>query len=118
MSDDRTPITGPIQIYIRTTPTGVQLDLAALTELVVGDVIDALLDPADTGLWDRLHELADTEQTPVEGRLLTEELVADLGTRCSSRVPLTVPRARDLASTLRMLADRLTIPRQQDRRAA
>lgn len=118
MSADPTPITGPIPVYVRVTPGAVVLDMEALTRIVVGDVIEALLDPQDTGLWDRLHELADTERIPEEGRLLTEELVADLAERSSSRVPLTVPRARDLATTLRMLADRLTVPQQQDRRHA
>ncbi|MFF3300928.1 hypothetical protein [Streptomyces sp. NPDC002908] len=118
MSDDQTPVTGPIPVYVRVTPGAVVLDMEALTRLVVGDVIEALLDPQDTGLWDRLHELADTERAPQEGLLLTEGLTADLADRCSSRVPLTVPRARDLATTLRMLADRLTIPRQQDGRWA
>ena len=119
MSDDQTHITGPIPVYVRITPAAVVLDLEALTRLVVGDVVDALLDPADTGLWDRLHELADTERaTPEEGRLPYEELVAALADRASSRVPLTPGRARDLATTLRMLADRLTIPRQQDGRWA
>ncbi|WP_033356251.1 hypothetical protein, partial [Kitasatospora aureofaciens] len=62
---------------------------------------------------------ADTERTsPQDGVLPYEELVAALADRCSSRVPLTPGRARDLATTLRMLADRLTIPRQQDGRWA
>ncbi len=122
MSDDQNT-TGPIPVYVRITPAAVVLDLEALTRLVVGDVVDALLDSEDTGLWDRLHELADLDmvdmpQVPMEGRLLTEALVADLTDRASSRVPLTVGRARDLATTLRMLADRLTIPRQQDGRWA
>ncbi|MCX4601174.1 hypothetical protein OG402_11815 [Streptomyces anulatus] len=118
MSDDQNT-TGPIPVYVRVVPTAVVLDLEALTRLVVGDVVNALLDPEDTGLWDRLHELADTERaTPEEGRLPYEELVAALTDRASSRVPLTVGRARDLSTTLRMLADRLTIPRQQDGRWA
>ncbi|WP_326700241.1 hypothetical protein OG909_24915 [Streptomyces sp. NBC_01754] len=126
MPADLKPVTGPIPVYARTTPTAVVLDLEALTQCVVSDVIDvidALLDPANTGPWDRLHELADLDmadmpQAPMEGRLLTEELVADLTARSSSRVPLTVSRARDLGTTLRMLADRLTAAGQQGRRAA
>ncbi|MEU0356546.1 hypothetical protein [Streptomyces cyaneofuscatus] len=111
--------TEPIPVYVEVIPTAVVLGLDALSRLVAGDVVDALLDPADTTLWDRLHELADTERaTPEEGRLPYEELVAALADRCSSRVPLTPGRARDLATTLRMLADRLTIPRQQDGRWA
>ncbi|MFD8664470.1 hypothetical protein ACFV1U_03590 [Streptomyces microflavus] len=119
MTDDQKHTTGPIPVYVRITPAAVVLDLEALTRLVVGDVVDALLDPEDTALWDRLHELADTERTnPQDGVLPYEELVGDLTDRASSRVPLTVGRARDLATTLRMLADRLTIPRQQDGRWA
>ncbi|WP_432111404.1 hypothetical protein [Streptomyces sp. YPW6] len=118
MSDDQNT-TGPIPVYVRVVPTAVVLDLEALTRLVAGDMVDALLDPEDTSLWDRLHELADTERTsPQDGVLPHEELVAALADRCSSRVPLTPGRARDLATTLRMLADRLTIPRQQDGRWA
>ncbi|MER6191813.1 hypothetical protein [Streptomyces cyaneofuscatus] len=116
---DNPNTTGPIPVYVEVIPTAVVLGLDALTRLVVGDVVDALLDPADTTLWDRLHELADTERaTPEEGRLPYEELVAALTDRASSRVPLTPGPARDLATTLRMLADRLTIPRQQDGRWA
>ena len=119
MPDDQKPVTGPIPVGVDVTPTAVVLDMAALRDLIVGDVIEALLDPQDTGLWDRLHELADTERAPQEGRLLTEELVADLGERCSSRVPLTVPRAWSLANRLMELAGRLPwFPRQQDRRHA
>ncbi|MEV7897275.1 hypothetical protein [Streptomyces cyaneofuscatus] len=119
MTYDETHSTGPIPVYVRITPAAIVLDLEELSRLVVGDVVDALLDPEDTTLWDRLHELADTERaTPEEGRLPYEELVGDLTDRASSRVPLTPGRARDLAATLRMLADRLTIPRQQDGRWA
>ncbi|MDW4900610.1 hypothetical protein RB625_19565 [Streptomyces californicus] len=96
MSDDRKPVTGPIPIYVRTIPTGVVLDLEALTRLVVGDVLDALLAPADTGVWDRLHALADTDRAAVEGRLPYEELVADLTERASSRVPLYGQAALEL----------------------
>ncbi|MFF2228270.1 hypothetical protein ACFVV7_33690 [Streptomyces globisporus] len=111
--------TGPIPVYVEVIPTAVVLGLDALTRLAAGDMVDALLDPQDTTLWDRLHELADTERTsPQDGVLPHEELVAALADRCSSRVPLTPSRARDLAATLRMLADRLTIPRQQDGRWA
>lgn len=115
---DRQPVTGPIPIYVRTTPLGVQLDMAALTQLVVGDVLDALLDPEDTGLWDRLHDLADTERIPEEGRLLTEELVAALAERSSSRVPLYGAAALSLVRKLRMAAAPKAVPAQQDRRTA
>lgn len=118
MPDDRTPITGPIPMYVRTTPTGVQLDMAALRDLIIGDVIDALLDPADTGLWDRLHELADTERAPEEGRMLTEYLITDLGERASSRVPLYGPAVLDLIRKLRLASGVKSVPSQQDRRAS
>lgn len=92
MSDDRTPATGPAPIYVKTIPGGVALDMAALTERVVCDVLDALLGP-DTTLWDQLHEVAELtpETAAVEaerGRLPYEELVAALAERSSSRVPL------------------------------
>ncbi|MGW1463885.1 hypothetical protein ACWCPT_05955 [Streptomyces sp. NPDC002308] len=114
MSDDLKPVAGPTPIYVRTLPTGVVLDMEALTRQVVGDVLDALLDPTDTGLWDRLHELADVERTPVEGRLLTEELVADIADRCSSRVPLYGPAALDLISKLRRAAGPKAVPPQRE----
>ncbi|MEV7491463.1 hypothetical protein AB0O08_11985 [Streptomyces anulatus] len=118
MSDDRTPITGPIPVSVEITPTAVVLDMAALRDMVVADVIEALLDPADTTLWDRLHELADTERAPQEGRLLTEELVADLGERSSSRVPLYGPRARELAERLLLLSGPRPVPSQREAGAA
>lgn len=115
MSDDQKPVTGPIPIYVRTLPAGVVLDLAALRDLIVGDVIEALLDPADTGLWDRLHELAN-EQTPVEGRLLTEYLITDLGERCSSRIPLYGTAGLELTRKIREASAPRAVPAQQDRR--
>ncbi|MFE7754274.1 hypothetical protein [Streptomyces sp. NPDC057429] len=118
MPADQTPITGPIPVTVRTTPAAVILDLAALRDLIVADVIEALLDPEDTDLWDRLHELADTERQPVEGRLLTEELVEDIAEHCSSRILLPVTRARDLADRLAQAVGRFVMPRQQDWRAA
>jgi hypothetical protein len=116
--DDRTPITGPIPISIEVTPTAVVLDMAALTRLVVGDVLDALLDPADTGLWDRLTDLADVERTPDEGRLPYEELVADLAERASSRVPLYGPRGRELADRLLRVSGPRPVPSQREADAA
>jgi hypothetical protein len=104
-------ITGPIPINIDTTPTAVVLDMAALTRLVVGDVLDALLDEQDTGAWDRLHELADTTAAPTpEGRLPYEELVAGLAEHASSRVPLYGPRARELADRLLRVSGPRAVP--------
>jgi hypothetical protein len=119
MSDDLDRITGPIPIHIRTTPTAIVLDMEALTRLIVGDVLDALLDPSDTGAWDRLHELADTEAAPTpEGRLPYEELVAELTERCSSRVPLYGTKARELADRLAQLAGPRPVPHQREAGAA
>ncbi|MER7047764.1 hypothetical protein [Streptomyces jumonjinensis] len=100
MSDRSEPVAGPIPIYVRTIPAGVVLDLEGLTERVVGDVLDALLDSADTDLWDRLTDLATETRTPEEGRLPFEELVSDLTERASSRVPLYGTKARVLAKRL------------------
>jgi hypothetical protein len=106
-----TPITGPIPIHVDITPTAVVLDMAALTRLVVGDVLDALLDEQDTTLWDRLHELADTTAAPTpEGRLPYEELVAELADRASSRVPLYGHRARELAHRLLLVSGPRAVP--------
>ncbi|MFI8865308.1 hypothetical protein ACIGNW_00090 [Streptomyces sp. NPDC053707] len=118
MSDDQKPVTGPIPIYVRTIPTGVVLDMAALRDLIVGDVIEALLDPSDTGLWDRLHELAnmgmaDMPQVPMEGRLLTEELVADIGERCSSRIPLYGTAGLELTRKIREASAPRAVPQQR-----
>lgn len=92
MDDDRTPITGPIPIYVRPIPGGAVLDMDALTRLVVADVLELLLASDDESWWDRLHQLADraTDNTPVEGRPEGEfeQLVAELAERSSSRVPL------------------------------
>ncbi|MFE4535633.1 hypothetical protein ACFRKB_11195 [Streptomyces scopuliridis] len=119
MADDRTPITGPIPISINLTPTAVILDMHALTALVVGDVLDLLLDPADTTAWDQLHDLADTTAAPApEGRLPYEELVAALAERSSSRVPLYGHRARELAERLLRASGPRPVPAQQDRRTA
>ncbi|MFD9763231.1 hypothetical protein ACFWXI_06765 [[Kitasatospora] papulosa] len=118
MSDDRTPITGPIPVSIEITPTAVVLDMAALRALIVADVVEALLDPADTGLWDRLHELADTERTPQEGRLPYEQLLADLAERSSSKVPLYGHRSRELAERLLRVSGPRPVPSQREAGAA
>ncbi|MET7560603.1 hypothetical protein ABZS95_10400 [Streptomyces sp. NPDC005479] len=118
MSDDRTPVTGPIPIYVKAIPGGAALDLAALTALVVGDVLDALLDPADTEAWDRLHDLVDTDRTPEEGRLPYEELVAELVARASSRVPLYGPAALELTRRLRVAVAPRSVPPQREAGAA
>lgn len=115
---DRSPIPGPTRIYVETTPVGAQLDMTALTEQVVGDVIDALLDPADTGLWDRLVDLADTDRTPAEGRLPYEELVAELVARSSSRVPLYGSAALELTRRLRAAVAPRPVPSQREAGAA
>ncbi|WP_228975025.1 hypothetical protein [Streptomyces sp. DH12] len=110
-------ITGPIPIDINRIPAGVVLDMTALTRLIVGDVLDALLDPDDTGAWDRLHELA--EGVPAtDGRLPYEELEAELVDRASSRVPLYGARARELAERLYAAAGVRRIPTQREAGAA
>ncbi|MEE1735933.1 hypothetical protein PUR49_05310 [Streptomyces sp. BE147] len=118
MTTDRDPITGPIPIYVRTIPGGAALDLSALTALVVADVLEALLDPDDTTAWDRLHDLADTDRTPAEGRLPYEELVADLADRASSRVPLYGPAALELTRRLRRAVAPRAVPSQRKAGAA
>ncbi|WP_097922061.1 hypothetical protein [Streptomyces sp. wa1063] len=118
MSDDRTPVTGPIPIYVRTLPTGVALDMESLTRLVVGDVLDALLSSEDTGVWDRLHDLAETTRTPDEGRLPYEELIAELTERSSSRVPLYGTAALELTRKLRAAAAPKAVPSQREAGAA
>ncbi|MGW5852139.1 hypothetical protein ACWFQ8_30040 [Streptomyces sp. NPDC055254] len=118
MSDQTTPSTGPVPIYVKAIPGGVVLDLAALTERVVCDVLDALLGP-DTGLWDQLHEVADltpeTARAEAEkGRLPYEELVAALAERASSRVPLYGPAAvLALIAKLRRASSAGTVPGQR-----
>ncbi|MER8233528.1 hypothetical protein [Streptomyces sp. NPDC094049] len=110
-NDDRTPITGPIPIYIKTTPGGIVLDLAALTQLVVGDVLDALLDPTDTGAWDLLQELAEGT-TATDRRLPYEELVEQLTEAASSRVPLYGAKPLELAERLVKAAGPKPVPNQ------
>ncbi|MFJ9112960.1 hypothetical protein [Streptomyces sp. NPDC102283] len=93
MSNEQKPVTGPIPIYVRTIPTGVVLDLEALTRLVIGDVINELLHAEDTTAWDLLHEAAE----PVgEGQFPGELLEQRLVERASSRVPLYGPAALEL----------------------
>jgi hypothetical protein len=113
--DQTTPITGPIPIYVKAIPGGAALDLSAFAALVVGDVLDQLLNPEDTHVWDRLHELAEGEPA-TDGRLPFEELVADLAERCSSRVPLYGPAALELTRRLAVAVAPRAVP-QQIRRA-
>lgn len=105
MADARARIDGPTPIYIRPIPGGARLELDGLRTQIVEDVLAALLDPADTGLWDRLHEVAElTPETPLpEGHLPYEELVAALAERCSYRVPLYGANVLRLAERLRAI---------------
>ncbi|MET9465843.1 hypothetical protein ABZY44_13750 [Streptomyces sp. NPDC006544] len=117
MSNDRTPIAGPIPIYVEAIPAGAVLDMAALTEIVVQDVLEALLEQ-DTTLWDRLHEVAEltpeTAQAEADaGRLPYEELVAALAGRCSSRVPLYGPAVLKMAAKLQAVSAVRPIPGQR-----
>ncbi|MFD9369614.1 hypothetical protein ACFWA6_18245 [Streptomyces sp. NPDC060020] len=123
MSDETAPATGPVPIYVHPIPGGISLDMAALTERVVHDVLDALLGP-DTTLWDQLHEVAElTPETAAaeaeRGRLPYEELAAALAERSSSRVPLYGAAARlALIAKLRRASAAGRVPGQQNRRAS
>ncbi|RLV66301.1 hypothetical protein STAN_1822 [Streptomyces sp. CBMAI 2042] len=115
MSDDRTPVTGPIPIYVRTLPAGVVLDMEALTRLVVGDVINELLNAEDTTAWDLLHEAAE----PVgQEQFSTELLEQHLAERASSRIPLYGPAALELTRKLRAAAAPKAVPPQREAGAA
>ncbi|MFB7589319.1 hypothetical protein [Streptomyces sp. NPDC056169] len=111
MSTDRTPITGPIPIYVETTPAAVVLDMAALTRLVVGDVLDALLHPEDTSAWDRLHELAEAPAA-TDNRLPYEELVEQIAAAASSKVPLYGTKAVELSRELASRSWTRPVPKQ------
>ncbi len=116
---EQQPVTGPIPIYVKATPSGAELDMAALTAHVVSDVIDALLDPADTGLWDLLHEVANPPGPAPEGteRLDREQLEHDLADRASSRIPVYGPQVKRLAASLLKAAGQY-VPSQREERAA
>jgi len=114
-TDDRTPITGPIPIYVETIPSGVALDMEALTRLVVADVLENLLGE-DTSSWDRLQELAQGT-TASDTRLPFEELVETLVEATSSKVPLYGTKALELAQRLARAAGVKPVP-QQLRRAS
>ncbi|THA82773.1 hypothetical protein [Streptomyces sp. A0592] len=109
---DPKPVDGPIPVHVRTIPGGAQLDLTALTRLVVGDVLDALLEGDDTTLWDLLHEVA-APSTGAADRLDREELEQQLVERASSRVPVYGPQVRRLAASL-LKAARQHIPARRD----
>ena len=123
MADDRTPVAGPIPIYVRAIPGGAVLDMEALTRLVVADVLELLLASDDESWWDRLHQLADqaTDDAPVEGRPEGEFewLVSELAERSSSRVTLYGADAvLELSRRLRAAVAPKSVPSQQDRRAS
>lgn len=121
MPADRTRIDGPTPFYVKAIPGGVQLECDGLRRQVVEDVLTALLDPSDSGLWDRLHEVAElTPETPLpEGRMPFEELVSDLAERSSYRVTLY---GRDgvleLTRVLRAAVAPKAVPTQREAGAA
>lgn len=110
---DRTPVNGPTPFHIKAIPGGARLEMDGLRRQIVDDVLTALLDPADTTLWDRLHEIADatpetTARDQERGRLPYEELVDALAERSSYRVPLYGrDRLLEVARVLRVLAIRV-----------
>lgn len=120
MTDDRTPIPGPIPVRVVAIPGGAALESTSLRRTVVEDVLAALLDGADTTLWDRLHALADPAPADIRPGDATEreELADALAERCSSRIPLYGTAAIELTRRLRQAAAPRTIPGQQDRRAS
>ena len=123
MSADRARIDGPVPIHVRAIPTGVVLDMEALTRLVVADVLELLLADDDESWWDRLHQLADRENDngPVEGRPEGEfeELVAELAERSSSRVPLYgAEKVLELTRLLRAAVAPKAVPSQREAGAA
>ena len=118
MPDHTTPIDGPIPVGVIAIPGGAALSLSTFARLVIEDTLDALLDPEDTALWDRLHELADTVRTPEEGRLPYEELVADLADRSSSQVPLYGGAVLELTRRLRAAVAPKSVPSQREAGAA
>ncbi|KMS73291.1 hypothetical protein ACZ91_64670, partial [Streptomyces regensis] len=94
-------LAGPTPIYVRMAPAGAALDLDALTQHVVRDVLSALLDPADEGPWDLLMQAAVARPADDERAAdPLDELVTLLTERSSSRVLLTPDRARGLAARL------------------
>jgi len=116
---DQTPIPGPLPVGVTPIPGGAALSLNAFAAAVVGDVLDALLDPQDTTLWDRLTELADTTAPPTpEGRLPYEELVADLADRASSQVPMYGGAVLELTRRLRAAVAPKSVPAQRSAGAA
>ncbi|MFJ9644977.1 hypothetical protein [Streptomyces sp. NPDC101206] len=113
-------MTGPIPVRVERIPAGAVLDLGALTAHVVSDVIDALLDPASTELWDLLQQVANPPTQPEEGStepLDREELERQLVERASSRVPLYGPAVYRLADRLLEVARR-HVPRPRGERGA
>lgn len=110
MTDDQTPITGPIPIHVRTLPAGVVLDLAALRDLIVADVIDELLHADDTTAWDLLHSAADPETAgEFDGELLAQRLTE----HASSRIPLYGTTGLDLAQRIRVALGPHAVPSQR-----
>lgn len=116
MADDRTPITGPIPISVVAIPGGAALDLSALTQLVVHDVVEALL--ASDELWDRLNQLSIPGRAD-DTRLPFEELVSEIAEACSSRVPLYgAERVLLLTRALRAAVAPKSVPSQREPGAA
>lgn len=120
MTDDRTPVPGPIPVRVVTTATGAALESESLRRLIVEDIVAALLDGDDTTLWDRLHQLADPTPADVRPGDTTDrdDLIVDLAERCSSRIPLYGTAAIELTRRLRTAVAPRPIPGQQDRRAS
>ena len=110
MPADQTPVTGPIPIYVRTLPTGVILDLAALRALIVTDVVNELLNSEDTTAWDLLHSAADPDTAgEFDGELLEQRL----NEHASSRIPLYGTTGLDLAQRIRVALGPRSVPQQR-----
>jgi DNA-binding CsgD family transcriptional regulator len=111
------PVGGPIPVHVRVTPSGPALDMSALQRHIVTDIVEALLRPDDTDLWDRLHELAEPAAAS-DSKVPFEEFVADLAECTSSLVPLYGTAAVQLTRALRAAAAPKPVPSQREAGAA
>ncbi|WP_125262352.1 hypothetical protein [Streptomyces alboflavus] len=109
------PVEGPFHIYADPIPTGVTLDVEALVQHVVHDIVELLLGDKYGDRFDGLIDVRSRDPHLIErpGDLPFECLVADLAADVGTKMPVYGPQVLRLAEQMLVRAAPQAIPEQR-----